>query len=268
VSAARTWPWQHPDQVAVVHLHMATQLGLAVHAVSDDADSALLRPPAPHSRPGPRSRGITGETAGTTRRVRRPHPALPVALLPDLARFLVAHRTIGWTRVFTALTDLGGAAVLAPLTGLLAAVIAWRSRSWRPVWVTAVALDGVQLLVFSLKLLVGRPRPAAALAVAPATGFSFPSGHSTSSFVAFTILAWLAMPVVTSPVTRAALWVLAGLLIAGVGLSRMYLGVHYLTDVVGAWILAATWLSALWTSLALAVGLYRTRSPPAAGGEK
>ena len=71
---------------------------------------------------------------------------------------------------------------------------------------------------------------------------------------AFTVLAWLAMSVVSRPVARAAVWLLAGLLIIGVGLSRMYLGVHYLTDVLGAWILAATWLSALWTSLAHATG--------------
>lgn len=183
---------------------------------------------------------------------------------PPVTRFLVVHRTPGWTWLFTALTDLGGAAVLAPLTGLLAALIAWRARTWRPVLVSAVALGGVQLLVFSLKYLVGRPRPAAALAVAPATGFSFPSGHSTSSFVAFTVLAWLSMAVIRGRATRVAVWVLAGVLVVGVGLSRMYLGVHYLTDVLGAWILAATWLSALRTSHALATRLRHRRQPPAA----
>jgi undecaprenyl-diphosphatase len=177
-----------------------------------------------------------------------------------ITRFLVAHRTVAWTRLFTALTDLGGVAVLAPLTGALAVLIAARSRSWRPIWVTAVALGGVQLLVFSLKQIVGRPRPSAALAVTPATGFSFPSGHSTSSFVAFTVLAWLAMAVLTRTATRAVMWVLAGMLVVGVGASRIYLGVHYLTDVLGAWILAAAWLSALLTSLTLATGLrHRTR---------
>jgi membrane-associated phospholipid phosphatase len=181
-----------------------------------------------------------------------------------VTRFLAAHRTVGWTRLFTALTDLGGAALLVPVTALLAVAIAWRGRSWRPIWVTAVALGGVQLLVFSLKQLVGRPRPAAALAVAPTTGYSFPSGHSTSSFVAFTVLAGLSMTVVAGRLARTAVWLLAGLLVVGVGLSRMYLGVHYLTDVLGAWILAATWLSALWTSLKLAAGL-RSRPAPAGG---
>src|SRR5207302_2401120 len=137
-----------------------------------------------------------------------------------------------------------GAAVLVALTALLALLVVWRSRSWRPMWVAAMALGGVQLLVFSLKHLIGRPRPAAALAVAPASGFSFPSGHSTSSFVAFTVLAWLAMTVVTGRAARTAVWVLVGLLIVGIGTSRMYLGVHYLTDVLGAWALAAAWVSA------------------------
>jgi undecaprenyl-diphosphatase len=169
-------------------------------------------------------------------------------------QFLAAHRTVWWTTVFTALTLLGSVAVLAPLTAALAVLIALRSHSWRPIWVTVVALGGVQLLVFALKQLVGRPRPAAGLAAIRATGFSFPSGHSTSSFVALTVLAWLAMAVVTRPVARIVLWLLAGLLIVGVGVSRMYLGVHYLTDVLGAWILGATWLSALLTSFTLATG--------------
>lgn len=182
-----------------------------------------------------------------------------------VTQFLITHRTAGWTRLFATLTHLGGVAVLVPLAFLIAALIAGRSRSWRPIWLTALALGGVQLLVFGLKYLIGRPRPAAALAVAPAAGFSFPSGHSTSSFVAFTVLAWLAMAVVTRRPARVVLWLLAGLLIVGVGLSRMYLGVHYLTDVLGAWILAATWLSALWTSSTLATGPRRTPADPGRG---
>jgi membrane-associated phospholipid phosphatase len=125
----------------------------------------------------------------------------------------------------------------------------------RPIWITLAALGGVQLLVFALKQLVARPRPTAALAVTPTTGYSFPSGHSSSSFVAFTVLAWLATAAVTRKLTRVLLWVVAALLIVGVGLSRTYLGVHYLTNVLGAWILAATWLSALLTSLTLATRL-------------
>jgi undecaprenyl-diphosphatase len=174
--------------------------------------------------------------------------------------FLVEHRTPGWTHVFATLTHLGGLAVLAPLTAALVALIAVLSRSWRPVWAMLVALGGVQLLVYGLKHLVGRPRPAAALAVSPATGFSFPSGHSTSSFVAFTVLTWLTMAVMTRRVARVLLWLLAGLLILGVGFSRMYLGVHYLTDVLGAWTLGAAWLVALLTSLTLATHL-RSRRP-------
>jgi membrane-associated phospholipid phosphatase len=177
-----------------------------------------------------------------------------------VTRFLVAHRTETLTTVFSLLTDVGGVAVLAPLTAVLATVIAVWSRSWRPIWVIAAALGGVQLLVFSLKELVGRPRPAAALAVTPATGFSFPSGHSTSSFVAFTALAWLAMALLGRSAARTAVWVVAGLLVVGVGASRMYLGVHYLTDVLGAWLLGAVWLSALLTSLAVAAEL-RARRP-------
>jgi membrane-associated phospholipid phosphatase len=52
-------------------------------------------------------------------------------------------------------------------------------------------VDRERLLVLSLKQRVGRPRPTAALTIAPAAGYSFPSGHSTNSFASFIVLAWL-----------------------------------------------------------------------------
>jgi membrane-associated phospholipid phosphatase len=177
-----------------------------------------------------------------------------------VTNFVVAHRTHTLTLIFTAFTDLGGVAVLAPLTGVAAALLAWRTRSWRPILVAALAVGGIQALVFSLKYLVGRPRPAAALAVQPALGFSFPSGHSTSSLVAFGALAWLATAVVKRSGGRVALWACAVILFVGVGASRIYLGVHYLTDVLGGWALGTAWLSVILVSFGLAAGL-RPRPP-------
>jgi undecaprenyl-diphosphatase len=175
-------------------------------------------------------------------------------------RAVVAHRAVALTRVFTVLTDIGGAAVLAPLTAALAALLGWRTRSWRPVLLAVIAVGGIQALVFSLKYLVGRPRPAADLAVQPALGFSFPSGHSTSSVVAFGALAWLTMAVVKRTFLRAVVWAVAALLMAGIGASRIYLGVHYLTDVLGGWALGLGWLSVVLVSFSFAAGFRDRRS--------
>lgn len=152
--------------------------------------------------------------------------------------YLAGHRTDALTLLFRALTTVGNAAVLIPITLGAAAALAWRGRTWRPLWIVAVTLAGSQLLVYAIKLAVARPRPAAIFAVITANGYSFPSGHATSSLAAFGILAWLITRTTTAPAARLLLWGGAAAATAGVGLSRIWLGVHYLSDVLAAWALA------------------------------
>ena len=172
-----------------------------------------------------------------------------------LTAYLAAHRTGGLTALSRTLTTIGGAAVLIPLTALAAAALAWAGRTWRPLWITALTLAGSQLLVATIKLLVARPRPSAIFAVLTAHGYSFPSGHATSSLAAFGILAWLTNTVMSHRPAQAVVRTIAGLLAAGIGLSRIYLGVHYLSDVLAAWALGAGWLTAVIATLTAASGL-------------
>jgi len=125
----------------------------------------------------------------------------------------------------------------------------------RPPWIAAIALAGSQLLVVTIKLLVARPRPETIFAVLTAGGYSFPSGHATSSLAAFGILAWLTTTLTGHRPTQVIAWTAAGLLAAGIGLSRIYLGVHYLSDVLAAWTLGAGWLAAIITTLTTATHL-------------
>jgi phosphatidylinositol-3-phosphatase len=169
----------------------------------------------------------------------------PTGLLDQpAASFLVAHRQ-GWlTGVMRLVTDLGAAGVLVPL--VLAAGLAWRWRrgSWRPLALLAGAAAGAWVVQVAVKQLVERPRPPAGLALSHATGFAFPSGHATDAAAVYGMLAVL---LVRSgrPAARVAAWAGAAALVALVGLSRLYLGVHWLSDVVAGAALGIAWLLAI-----------------------
>lgn len=120
-----------------------------------------------------------------------------------------------------------------------AAVVLWlRARRDAAVFV-AVTMAGAAAVEAVGKAAVGRARPAFAHAVSHAAGASFPSGHATTSFVAFGLLALLVPRRAKLP---AALVAVAA--VALVGFSRVALGVHYVSDVLGGWLLGAAVLVA------------------------
>jgi len=163
------------------------------------------------------------------------------------ASFVVAHRQ-GWlTGVMRLVTDLGAAGVLVPL--VLAAGLAWRWRrgTWRPLALLAGAVAGAWVVQVAVKQLVERPRPPAALAVSHATGFAFPSGHATDAAAVYGMLAVL-LARSGRGAAKVAAWAGAAALIALVGLSRLYLGVHWLSDVVAGAGLGIAWLLAIFTA--------------------
>jgi membrane protein DedA with SNARE-associated domain/membrane-associated phospholipid phosphatase len=179
---------------------------------------------------------------------------------PTLA-FLVAHREAWLTQVMRVVTDLGGASVLIPL--LLAAGLGWRWRAgtWRPLSLLAAAYGGAWALQISIKLLVHRPRPPAALALDRFSGYAFPSGHATNSAAVYGMLA--ALLAASSPRwgRKVAAWATAAGLVALIGLSRMFLGGHWLTDVLGGFALGGTWLFALLTLTRTITELHRNHAP-------
>jgi undecaprenyl-diphosphatase len=157
-----------------------------------------------------------------------------------LDRWLAAHRE-GWlTSAFRAVTALGSALVLGLLAVAVAAVAGWAVRSWRPVLVCAAGALGAEVLIWGIKGLVGRPRPPASIAVVHARGASFPSGHALGSAAVVLVAVWLLGRRARRPV-GAGLLGAAVLFIAAVGFSRLYLGVHYLSDVLAGWLLGIAW---------------------------
>jgi membrane protein DedA with SNARE-associated domain/membrane-associated phospholipid phosphatase len=156
----------------------------------------------------------------------------------------------GWLiDVSEAVTRLGSAAIVWPLALVGAGALA-AARRWPEFWVVFVGMLITILGVHELKPEVDRPRPAGGLV--DTEGSSFPSGHAAYS----TLYVWLAITLVLRlrpGMTRGALVVIAGLLITAlVGLSRVYLGVHYLSDVNAGWALGAS-AFALCATVALVV---------------
>jgi undecaprenyl-diphosphatase len=143
--------------------------------------------------------------------------------------------------VIKAVTWLGSNGVLWTVLGVAAAVLAVRRR-WKLALYLLVTGAGALVLDPILKSLVGRLRPVVAHPVAHGTGNSFPSGHSLGSIVVYGAVLLVFLPAARPGWPRTALRYGTGVLIAAIGISRILLGVHYLSDVVGAWALGLTWL--------------------------
>jgi membrane-associated phospholipid phosphatase len=142
-----------------------------------------------------------------------------------------------------AATNLGGPLFLTALVSAVILVLLLRRR-WLPAAYLAAAGVGGLILSPTLKLLVGRLRPVVAIPLATATGNSFPSGHTLGATIAYGSLLLVALPLIPVAARMAAVTVVA-LLIALVAFTRVALGVHYVSDVVGGFLLGVAWLGAV-----------------------
>ncbi len=152
---------------------------------------------------------------------------------------LVAGHSVAIS-IVKAVTWLGSSGVLWALVGMAVVVLAIRRR-WRLAIYLLVTGAGELILDPVLKALVGRLRPIVAHPIAYGKGDSFPSGHALGSIVCYGALFLVFLPV-TRGVWRRVFTAVIATLIAAIGISRLLLGVHYLSDVLGAWALGITWL--------------------------
>ena len=163
----------------------------------------------------------------------------------------VDHRAAAWLNslvaghamvisVIKTVTWLGSGGVLWTLTGTAAVVLAIRRRWWLVTYLL-VAGAGELTLDPVLKALVGRLRPVVTHPIAYGNGDSFPSGHALGSLVCYGALFLVFLPVARGA-WRRVFTVVIVMLIAAIGISRLLLGVHYISDVLGGWALGITWL--------------------------
>jgi membrane-associated phospholipid phosphatase len=167
-----------------------------------------------------------------------------------VASFVAAHRSGALTVVMRAASIAGGPVVLAIITAAAGVLLGFLWRRWWPVAVAGVTVAGDGALTAVFKQVLGRSRPPLAHALAAADGYAFPSGHAAVAAAAFGVLAWLCTARLRSWAGRVAIWVVAAVLAALVGISRVYLGVHWTTDVLGGWTVGTCWLAVVITSWA------------------
>jgi membrane protein DedA with SNARE-associated domain/membrane-associated phospholipid phosphatase len=177
---------------------------------------------------------------------------------PGVLRWFVEHRAHWLTDFMKGATWLGSNAVLIPVALIVAAVFVVRRGSYRPVAQLAVAVVSSIVLYDVVKAVVHRIRPPTATRLVEVSGSSFPSGHAT---IAVAVWGTIALVIARGrrPRTRAYLWVAAGMIALLAGISRLYLGVHWFTDVVGGFALGAAILSCI-AALSLVLGPGRGRS--------
>lgn len=162
--------------------------------------------------------------------------AEPFAFDEPVLRFAQVMAHEGFDRVFLLFSRLGYMHGVVPFdVGLVLMLALLRRR--REALFAAVALGGSALLNLGAKQAFARERPALWESIAPETTFSFPSGHAMGSMTLASVLILLAWR------TRWRWWVFAPALIfvAMVGLSRVYLGVHYPSDILAGWTAACAW---------------------------
>lgn len=164
--------------------------------------------------------------------------------------WFVGHRAPAATTVMTAVSAAGGTAGMAVLA-LIGAGLLWRMRRRAEAGIVIGAAVGAGLLVQGFKHLYGRARPPVIDRLTAATNFALPSGHALGSIVVLGVLAAVAVLLSRWFAVQAGAIVLAIAGIVAIGVSRLYLGVHWVTDVLTGWLLGGAWLALCVTALML-----------------
>ena len=172
----------------------------------------------------------------------------------DIATWFRAHATPLLDRVGVGVSLLGAPATMAGVAVIVALVLIVRRR-WIPLggWVGVFVGGGI--LDWALKQVVHRPRPPGAAAFLNGTSFSFPSGHAMGSLFGYGMLAYLLVRFwATTRKVRITIIVVAVVLVVSIGLSRLYLGVHYFSDVIAGYAAGLVWLASCISGVEVALG--------------
>ena len=159
----------------------------------------------------------------------------------SLHNFAVSHQ--GFVEAMQLISDSGSALAWEIILAAVVVWLLWR-RLARLALFVAITAAGSSVLNTGVKAAVHRLRPVLTDPVAHEPGSSFPSGHAQAAIVGYAVLLLVFLPVLRG-VWRRAAWTLAMFMVLAIGFSRVALGVHYVSDVVGGFVLGAAWVAAM-----------------------
>lgn len=154
--------------------------------------------------------------------------------------WLAMHRTPGLNQFFSAVSGLGSWLFVSSLT-LISCIACLFVGARRAAATLVIAVLGIPMLIVVLKPFYGRARPDAVAHLDVVDSASFPSGHALAAAVFFGTTALIAAERTASELRRVLITAAAGSIIVLVALSRVYLGVHYSSDVLGGVLVGTTW---------------------------
>ena len=146
------------------------------------------------------------------------------------------------------ITALGSFAVLLLLVLAISGFL-WLQRQHRLMWLLLVSTAGGFLLNWALKVVFARPRPSVVPHLREVFTPSFPSGHATLSAIVYLTIGVLLFEVVKGRKQRLYCLVVAMAATGLVGFSRVYLGVHYPSDVLAGWATGIAWATVCWLAV-------------------
>jgi undecaprenyl-diphosphatase len=181
------------------------------------------------------------------------------ALDESALRWFEARRSPALDEIMIEITTLGNGVVLIMLV-FTASVFLWLTSHRWSVYLLIAGMIGGKLLNTFLKTSFDRTRPGVVEWLYDATSPSFPSGHAMGAFITYGTVAYLVGRIGPTARLRHATWFIATLIILAVGISRIYLGVHYPSDVLAGFLAGLAWLGFIAATLT-ALGYFAPRRP-------
>lgn len=150
-----------------------------------------------------------------------------------------------FTTFVQSFTLIGNAQGIIPLTLIIAGIFYYISRKWQILlWIVFTILVGAGPVVALIKNIIQRARPSYVPHLVDQGGYSFPSGHATGAVLAWGTLAFLTWYYFKDKYPKIMPYLIGFtiFMVVAISASRLYLGVHYLSDIIAGWSIGATWL--------------------------
>lgn len=183
----------------------------------------------------------------------------------NILRWLAARRTPAMDEIMLELTSLGNGVVLLMIV-VIGGLFLWLTQHKWSVYILIAGVIGGQLMNQLLKGAFSRERPSVIEWVDHVSTPSFPSGHAMTSIIAYGSVAYLVGRLEGTRRLRIATWTVAALIILAIGFSRMYLGVHYPSDILAGFLAGLAWLALVAASVR-ALKFFAPRRPETASEE-